>query len=308
MAGWFQLAHDIRNSFIYNMLYIILAISVISIFLIITYTSSHKSNSGENEDSISDISISASLQNENSINTIGNDSFLKWKEEHDFRIKEEEERLINGYYDQYRYIEFYVAGIYYRTTLAKETILALDILSDIHFIKEPNNPYDKYAIKITYDRKRIGYVPASESQRISKLIDNKQIHKILIIDSGKDIISEYSDAMLISIRVYYTPTDTELKLEEEIRLKEKEKQELKLKKMSEPVEYPLWLHELIEELKQSSVESEEQKWILKKLRDNIRNSIKSYEKAIRNEKETIADNALKRLMQYRDDFYRLVNK
>ena len=85
-------------------------------------------------------------KNDNTLVTIDNVSFSKWKEKHEAQIKEEEDRLNNDYYNKYRYIEFDIAGIHYRTALAKETILSLDILSDIHFIKEPNNPYDKFAI------------------------------------------------------------------------------------------------------------------------------------------------------------------
>lgn len=92
-------------------------------------------------------------KNDNTLVTIDNVSFSKWKEKHEAQIKEEEDRLNNDYYNKYRYIEFDIAGIHYRTALAKETILSLDILSDIHFIKEPNNPYDKFAIKIVHDRK-----------------------------------------------------------------------------------------------------------------------------------------------------------
>lgn len=301
------------------MFYLILIISVIAIFLVRGYISASKKQLTRYKEDHAD--ISKELMNSNQKNESiyqkesdiivtpnNNPCFSEWKENHDSQIKEEEDKLINGYYDKYRYIEFDVAGIYYRTSLAKETILSLDILSDIHFIKEPNNPYDKTAIKIIHNRKRFGYVPASESPRITELIDNNQIYKILIIDSGKDVFSEYSDALFITIRVYYTPTDIEIKLEEEKRIKEKEKEELKLKKLLEPVELPQWVHDLIEELKNISAETEEQKWILKKLRDNIRNSIKSYEKAIREEKEIIANNALNRLMQYRDELHKLVNK
>ncbi|WP_270585581.1 hypothetical protein [Bacteroides caccae] len=66
------------------------------------------------------------------------------------------------------------------------------------------------------------------------------------------------------------------------------------------------MNELIEELKKISVESEEKKWVLKKLRDNIRNSLKSYEKAIREDKEIIANNAEKRLQQYREELHELL--
>lgn len=73
-----------------------------------------------------------------------------------------------------------------------------------------------------------------------------------------------------------------------------------------PVEYPQWMNDLIKELKDITVESEEKKWALKKLRDNIRNSLNSYEKAIREEKEIIANNAKKRLQQYHEELHELL--
>ena len=147
-------------------------------------------------------------------------------------------------------------------------------------------------------------MPAHESSKVTQLIDNEQIYKIQVIDSGKDITSEYSDAIFITIRVYYTPTDEEIRIEKEIRNKEIE--EINPPKLLMPIEYPKWMNELIEELKKISVESEEKKWVLKKLRDNIRNSLKSYEKAIREDKEIIANNAEKRLQQYREELHELL--
>ena len=89
-------------------------------------------------------------------------------------------------------------------------------------------------------------------------------------------------------------------------MKNKEIEEVNPPKLLMPIEYPKWMNELIEELKKISVESEEKKWVLKKLRDNIRNSLKSYEKAIREDKEVIANNAEKRLQQYREELHELL--
>ena len=54
-------------------------------------------------------------KNDNTLVTIDNVSFSKWKEKHEAQIKEEEDRLNNDYYNKYRYIEFDIAGIHYRT-------------------------------------------------------------------------------------------------------------------------------------------------------------------------------------------------
>ena len=52
-------------------------------------------------------------KNDNTLVTIDNVSFSKWKEKHEAQIKEEEDRLNNDYYNKYRYIEFDIAGIPY---------------------------------------------------------------------------------------------------------------------------------------------------------------------------------------------------
>lgn len=72
-----------------------------------------------------------------------------------------------------------------------------------------------------------------------------------------------------------------------------------------PIEYPKWMNELIEELKRYLL-NQKKKMGVKKLRDNIRNSLKSYEKAIREDKEIIANNAEKRLQQYREELHELL--
>ncbi|UVQ22762.1 hypothetical protein NXX60_26460 [Bacteroides thetaiotaomicron] len=105
MAGWFQLAHDIRNSPYYNMFYIILVISIIVISLIIGHISSSNNKPiGFKDDNftIARSSISPdqkqekfSQRDEDKVVTIDNNSFSKWKEEYGSLIKEEEEQGCN---------------------------------------------------------------------------------------------------------------------------------------------------------------------------------------------------------------------
>lgn len=241
-----------------------------------------------------------------------NDSHERWKIQHEQDLKDEYERLNSGYYDHFRCLEFEVAGIHYRTGLAKETISGLDILSEIHLIKEPTNEYDRFAVKIIYDRKRLGYVPRYDSQQVTKLIDANQIRKILVINSGKDVTSSFSDALFVEIRIYYEPTQGELAAEirakERAEQEEKEIQEAKAKRMLEPVVYPDWMIDIMNTISSAKVESDSQKWELKKLKDNIKNSIKSYEKAIREEKELIAENASNRLQQYKEELDKLISQ
>lgn len=232
---------------------------------------------------------------------LSNNSFARWEQQHEKEVLEENERINSGHYDSYRYIEFNLAGIHYRTSLAKDTIKILDILSDIHLIKEPYNEYDSSAVKVVYDKKRLGYVPKYYSDEVTQLINQNRIQKVLVMDSGRDYTVEYSDALYVTIRIYYIPTELELQQEKKAIQKEKERLEAKAKKLLEPVIRPEWMNELTYLLNTISVESDEQKWKLKKLKDNIRNSLKSYDKAIREEKEVIANNAEMRLLQYKEE-------
>lgn len=241
-----------------------------------------------------------------------NDSLERWKVQHEQDLKDECERLNSGYYDRFKCLEFEVAGIHYRTGLAKDIIPELDILSNIHLIKDPTNRYDCYAVKIVYDRKRLGYVPRYISQNVSKLIDSNQIRKIFVINSGVDSTSNFSDALSVEIHIYYEPTPGELEAEkkakERVEQEEREKQEAKAKRMLDPVFHPDWMTKLIDNTSSAKVSSDTQKWELKKLKSNIQNSIKSYEKAIREDKELIAENATKRLQQYKEELEKLLSK
>lgn len=233
-------------------------------------------------------------------------AYNNWKLQHEEDIKREYDKINNGEYNEYRSIEFNIAGIHYRTQLAKDTINSLDILCDISLIKEPDNPYDRFAVKVVYDRKRLGYVPAYDSEEVTKLINRNLIKKVYIIDSGRDYTSEFSDALFVTLRIYYTPTNEELRREEDARLKEIADQEAKAKKLQTPVEIPIWMEELYNRTDTVKPNSEKDAVALRRLKDNIRNSIKSYEKAIRMDKEGVANNAEKRLIKYKEDMEKLL--
>lgn len=227
-----------------------------------------------------------------------------WMLQHEKNIKIELEKIDNGEYDEYRYIEFEVAGVYYRTQLAKDTITNLDVLCDISLIKESDNPYDSNAVKVVYDRKRLGYVPSYYSEKVTTLINRKLIKKVFVMDSGKDYASEYSDALFITLRIYYIPTSEELKQEEIECLKVIAEQEYKAQRMKMQVELPAWIETLSQEIKTIQINSVE----LRRLKDNILNSIKAYEKAIRMEKDKVADNALERLAKYNEELKNLLTQ
>lgn len=280
--------------------YIIVIIILVVVYILLTQGTRAKDKQADlhNSDEIPEV-----LQRLNN-----DESYQRWLIERERELSEESDRLENGYYDNFRYLDFEVAGIHYRTGLAKETILGLDILSEVHLIKEPTNEYDHFAVKVIFDRKRLGYVPRYDSEKVTKLINADKIKKILVINSGRDYASNYPDALSVEIRIYYEATYEELIAEEKAVQEEKERQEAKAKRMLEPVVYPNWVIELKSSVISAKVTSDSQKWELKKIRSNIQNSIRSYDKAIREDKELIAENALKRLNLYKEELESLLSQ
>lgn len=274
----------------------IILLIVIVVFIIIIIIAGRK-NIGKVE-----TELQKSVETESQANLTNKN----WKLQHDENIKREYDKINNGEYDEYRSIEFNVVGIYYRTQLAKDTVNCLDVLCDISLIKEPDNPYDRFAVKVVYDRKRLGYVPAYDSEEVTKLINRNLIKKVYVIDSGRDYTSEFSDALFVTLRIYYSPTNEELKREEDTRLKEIADQKAKAERLQAPVEIPNWMKELYNQIDTVSPNSEEDIVVLRRLKDNIRNSIKSYEKAIRMDKESIVHNAEKRLIQYKEELKKIL--
>ena len=244
-----------------------------------------------------DNKLDAHLEN---LNQQKGNNYENWIALHEKELKVEEEKIDNGYYDQYRYIDFDVAGIRFRPRSAQETIDELDLISFIQFVKEPHNSYDSNAVKVLYCETMIGYVPRCYSGFVTKLINQNLIQKIFVMDSGDDILSE-KDEKYVNLRVYYIPTKEELEYEQEKMRIAQEKKERIAKRMQEEVELPTWVDSLLLNMKNARAINEQQKLGLKRLKDNIRNSVKSYEKAIRTEKESIAENALNRLEKYNKD-------
>lgn len=87
-------------------------------------------------------------------------------------------------YSSCRKIEFEVKGVFYRSKAAKEMIPILDVHDEIRLRKEPDNPYDPFAVKVLCDRKHLGYVPAELSKEVTELINKKMIKRILVVNAG----------------------------------------------------------------------------------------------------------------------------
>lgn len=97
-----------------------------------------------------------------------------------------------------------VKGIFARSRLAKETVPSLTVNDNIKLRKEPTNEYDPYAVKVMYERIHLGYVPASESQFVTKLINHKSIKKVVVKFAGDSELEPWDkpDPYLI-LTIYY---------------------------------------------------------------------------------------------------------
>lgn len=131
---------------------------------------------------------------------------LKRKEEEEAkRIKNE--AILESIGEKYKdcsSMDIEVKGIYYRTKLAKETIVSLNVHDEIKFRKEPSNEYDSYAVKVMYERIHLGYVPASISKRITELIDHKAIKKIVVKYAGDAKLDQWDTPdPYLTLTIYY---------------------------------------------------------------------------------------------------------
>ncbi len=66
---------------------------------------------------------------------------------------------------------FSVAGFQFYD--GPDLILSLRKGHQLSLVAEPDNPHDKYAVKILYKSKMLGYVPKSDNRHISRLLRQK---------------------------------------------------------------------------------------------------------------------------------------
>ena len=67
--------------------------------------------------------------------------------------------------------EFYVAGVKFRKNW-KENLKILEEGDTVDLVPEPENPYDRFAVKIKHCNVMLGYVPKVISREVSKLLPN----------------------------------------------------------------------------------------------------------------------------------------
>lgn len=156
--------------------------------------------------------IKGNIENEKEKNFNAYIEEQRRKDELERQEKEETKRIENETvfksiaeeYKAYFSMDIDVKGIYYRTKLAKETIESLTVHDEIKLRKEPTNKYDPYAVKVMYERIHLGYVPANVSKRITELIDNKVIKKIVVKYAGDAKLYPWDESdPYLTLTIYY---------------------------------------------------------------------------------------------------------
>lgn len=87
-------------------------------------------------------------------------------------------------YKDEKYIEFQVSGVFYRSKSVKEDIPYLTASDEVKLTKEPNNQYDKFAVKVMLGRRKAGYVPKDYAEQVTRLINEDRILKTYISEAG----------------------------------------------------------------------------------------------------------------------------
>lgn len=100
-------------------------------------------------------------------------------------------------------IEFYVAGIYYRSDAAKDEAKYMSCGELVSLRKDINNEHDSYAIKVIYNRKHIGFVPSSDNVLVGDLMNNYK-YKAVVLHSFQRYNTVFYDYDIdLIIKVYF---------------------------------------------------------------------------------------------------------
>lgn len=98
--------------------------------------------------------------------------------------------------------DFYIAGVSHGFFCNKELCDYTENIKlgyELNLVREKNNPFDKYAVRIDYKERKLGYIPKYYSEAVSKLIEeNKKIRCIVFrVKSGTVDCRECIKARLI---------------------------------------------------------------------------------------------------------------
>lgn len=99
-------------------------------------------------------------------------------------------------------LQSFVAGFQYYNGPSLISSLKEGDLIDLE--REPNNPYDKFAIAVYYNKEKLGFIPAKENKMLSRLIDSEAIEIFAEITHVEAKASSWES---ISVAIYLLRLD-----------------------------------------------------------------------------------------------------
>lgn len=126
------------------------------------------------------------------------DCYINNDESNDEKKQELEDKRAEIFrlYENCHTLDFEVAGVSHRSRAIKDIIPYLNIKDEIKLVKEPTNQYDKYAVKVVFDRKKVGYVPRKHSKMVTHMIEEGMIQKIIVDRAGISRIYSWEDGYI----------------------------------------------------------------------------------------------------------------
>ncbi len=108
-----------------------------------------------------------------------------------------------GLYSKERSIDFFVNGAQFRTHAAQEEYCILSVGMDVRLKAEPENMYDKYAVKVFSSRKHIGYVSKDVSKHVFQVVEQGCVSDCVVIDNS--YANKNDSPKLMHVRLFIKP-------------------------------------------------------------------------------------------------------
>lgn len=120
--------------------------------------------------------------------------------------KAKDEKVLSavlGLYSKERSIDFFVNGAQFRTHAAQEEYCILSVGMDVRLKAEPENMYDKYAVKVFSSRKHIGYVSKDVSKHVFQVVEQGCVSDCVVIDNS--YANKNDSPKLMHVRLFIKP-------------------------------------------------------------------------------------------------------
>ena len=92
-----------------------------------------------------------------------------------------------------------VKGIFARSQEARNAVKYINVGDIVNLKPEPTNIYDPFAVKVIFEKKHIGYIPAEDSEEIHNHIINGGKHIAFIEDTFPTFEDKYSQDLWLLV-------------------------------------------------------------------------------------------------------------